>query len=102
MHQNGRGTPQDFNQSVMWYTKAANKGYSSAQLNLGLIHAIGTGVPQSNKQAYVWLSLAAVNGEDKTREARDVIASKLTSQQLAEAQQEAKGLFNLIEENKHK
>ncbi len=101
-HGVGLGVPQDYKKSVMWYAKAANQGYVIAQYKLGVIYEKGQGVPQDHKQAYVWYSLAASNGHGDAPKWRDIAASKLTPQQLAEAEQQAKVLFSQIEANKPK
>ena len=62
MHDNGRGVPQDFQQAVKWYTKAAEQGDASAQSNLGLSYFNGQGVPQDYKQAVTWFTKAAEQG----------------------------------------
>jgi len=46
----------------------------------------GKGVVPDLKQAYVWLSLTAAQEYEKTKELKDIIAGKLTPQQLTEAQ----------------
>ena len=51
----------------------------------------GEGVPQDYVQAHKWINLAAsrASGPDaeKYRKARDVVADKMTSDQIAKAQQ---------------
>jgi TPR repeat protein/uncharacterized RDD family membrane protein YckC len=89
MYANGVG--QDYTEALRWYQKAADQGYAPAQTNIGLMYRDGKGVTQSNALAYMWLSLA-VNGlppsenRNKIVAARDDLASKMTSQQIAEAQ----------------
>ncbi|WP_373874001.1 tetratricopeptide repeat protein, partial [Aeromonas caviae] len=63
MYYDGRGVPQDYKQSVMWFRKAAEQGDMDAQYNLGHMYHGGRGVPQDYKQAYAWASTAAANGE---------------------------------------
>lgn len=102
MYANGEGVPQDYKQALMWFSKAANQGDAAAQYNVGSINMDGLGMPQDHKHAYVWYSLAAANGYSDAPKWRDIAASKLTPQQLAEAQQQAKELFDKIEANKPK
>jgi len=92
--------PKDSKQAVSWYTKAANLGNPNAQLNLGRMYGKGDGVPQDIKQAYIWSALAATKGMDAHN--RDLAASKLSPQVLAQAQQETKALFDKIEANQPK
>jgi uncharacterized protein len=66
------------------------------------MYANGHGVLQDYKQTYVWYSLAATNGHSVASKWRDLVASELTPQQLSDAKQEAKVLFDKIEANKQK
>ena len=86
----GRGVPQDDAEAVRCYRLAGDQGNPSGQLNLGLMYATGRGVPQDYVQAYMWLSLSASRSSGETRDSaansRDRAASRLTPDQLAEAQ----------------
>jgi TPR repeat protein len=53
LSEDGHGTPQDYKQAVVWYTKAAEQGHASAQYNLGILSENGHGTPQDYKQAVV-------------------------------------------------
>jgi hypothetical protein len=92
----GVGVPQDFERAAKWYRRAADLGDAQAQYNLGLAYAKGEGVPQDNVAAHMWLNLAAAHflpTEAARRTAavnsRDAVASKMTPEQLAEAQKRA-------------
>ena len=87
--------PQDFAQAVIWYRKAADQESAAAQNNLGLMYENGRGVPQDYIRAHMWYNLAASGASDRrTREeavkARDAVATKMTSVQIAEAQRLAR------------
>ena len=81
----GRGVPQDYTEALKWYRRAADQGDADGQLNLGGMYYKGLGVPKDYVLAYMWLILAARQDANFV-EARDVIAEKLTPDQLAEAQ----------------
>jgi TPR repeat protein len=49
------------------------------------MYANGEGVPQDYVQAFVWFNLAA-SESDKAAQYRDLVASKMTPAQIAEAQ----------------
>ncbi len=73
----------------------ADDGIAHAQLSLGIAYALGRGVPYDLVQGYKWLSLAAsayTTGADRSRaiEARDLVATKMTSQEITEAQRLAR------------
>src|SRR5262249_38478304 len=93
MYSDGDGVPQDQTEAARWYHFAADAGYAQAQYNLALLYAAGQGVAQDNVAAYMWLNLAVANfpaSDSRNRtiaaKSREVAASKLTREQLAEAQ----------------
>jgi TPR repeat protein len=86
----GIGAPQDLAQAAAWYSSAAEQGYAAAQFSLGLMYANGRGVPQDLVRAHVWLNLAAGAQQPGARSERDLIAKKMTRQQIAEAIRQAR------------
>jgi hypothetical protein len=86
MYAIGNGVTQDYKQAAHWYEKAAEQGVAEAQYTLGFMYFDGQGVPQNFKLAYVWDSLAASQGHESATKNRDITATKLTPQQLSEAQ----------------
>ena len=95
----GHGVPQDSVQAVAWIRKAADQGLVGAQFNLGNAYRDGQGVPQDYVESHKWFNLAAsrmsaANQQQLTDararlESRDAVATLMTPQQLAEAQQRA-------------
>ena len=91
----GLGVPQDFAEALKWYRLAAGQGHAEAQFNLGVMYHTGKGVPQDYVEAHKWFNLSAARATNKdTREnaagARDSVASKMTPDQIAEAQKLAR------------
>ena len=88
----GRGVPQDYAEAMKRYRLAADQGDAPAQYNLGLSYAKGEVGEPDNVTAYVWFNLAAARFpvSDLRRSAaaanRDLVASKMTPDQIAEAQ----------------
>src|SRR6185436_15150504 len=78
------GGLHNFKEAAKWFRKAAERGYVDSQLNLGGLYANGQGVPRDYVQAYLWLNLAAVHS-DTAASTRDVIAAKMSPQQIAQA-----------------
>ena len=74
--------------------QAAEQGHSAAQHMMGLMCYQGQRVPQDYVEAHMWLELAAsrASGDDQKRyaDARDLVAKKMTPQQIAEAQRRAR------------
>ena len=75
---------------VAWLL-AAEQGHALAQNNLGVMYSTGTGVPENNVRAYVWFSVATAQGD--AREGRDIVAERLTPEQLARGQDMATRCF---------
>lgn len=50
------------NKAVYWYTKAAEQGHNTAQLNLGWCHLNGKGTPVNHAEALKWYLKAAEQG----------------------------------------
>ena len=50
------------------------------------MYANGQGVPQDYVQAQKWFNLGATSGDAKAVKNRDIVASKMTPAQIAEAQ----------------
>jgi TPR repeat protein len=90
MYDSGRGVAQDYAEAVKWYRRAAEQGDAGAQHNLGLMYDKGRGVAQDYVQAHKWLNFAATKGDSWSVMARDLLASKMTPQQIAEAQRLAR------------
>ena len=93
MYTNGRGVPENDVEAVRWFRLAAEQGYARAQFRLGLMYGFGSGVPQNNIRAYVWYSVAAAQGLEVARSNRDIIADRLTPEQLARGQDMATRCF---------
>lgn len=89
-YDNGQGVVQDYAEAVHWYKLAAAQGFVTAQINLGVKYAQGQGVLQNNVQAHMWFNIAAVSGEKMAVKNRDIAASKMTTEQIAQAQKLAK------------
>lgn len=96
MYSKGQGVPQDYGEAMRWTQKAAEQGEASAQYNLGLMYYRGEGVPQDYIRAYAWVNLAAANNSENA-EFRDKVSDKMTTQQIALAQELSGKLQNKIE-----
>jgi TPR repeat protein len=73
----------NFELSWKWFCLAANQGYRKAQYAVGNFYRSGLGpVTQDPIKAYVWYNLAGDAGNARSK---DKLASKMTSNQIAEA-----------------
>jgi TPR repeat protein len=63
MYNNGsQAALTDYAEAMKWYSKSADQGQASAQVNLGLMYAEGEGVPQNEAEAAKWYRRAAEQG----------------------------------------
>ena len=97
MYEGGWGVRKDYAEAIKWYRLAAEQGYAPAQSDLGLSYKHGRGVPQDYVQAHMWFNLAASRApaseagvRDMAIKGRDIVASKMTPEQIAEAQKLAR------------
>ena len=87
--------PQDEAEAVRWFRLAAEQGHADAQFALAVGFAEGLGASQDDVQAYLWYTVAYVTyraGEEREMavEYRDVVAERMTPEQIAEAQRLAR------------
>ena len=90
-YRTGAGVPQDDTEAVRWFRLAAEQGHADAQFALAVGFAEGLGVSQDDVQAYLWYTVAYVTyqtGDEREMavEYRDVVAERMTPEQIAEAQ----------------
>ena len=94
MYANGEGVIQNYTEAVKWYRAAAEQGSASAQWLLGYMYNWGNGVIQDFTLAHMWFNISASFGLDSAASARNIIASEMTSEQIAEAQALARQCIN--------
>ena len=80
----------DYTTALQIFRQFADQGDANAQYNLGLMVDSGWGVTQDYVQAHMWYNLAAAQGEKLARKWRDILAEKMTPEQIAEAQRLAR------------
>jgi TPR repeat protein len=59
----GQGVPQDLDEAVNWFRKAAEQGNSRAQFTLGFCYQHGYGIEQDSEEAVNWFRKAAKQGD---------------------------------------
>ena len=90
----GLGCAQDYFEAIRWHRLAARGGHLRAQSNLGFMYGTGRGVPQDFVHAYAWYNLAAAAGEEHGRDNREVVAARMTPNQIERAQDLSRELFD--------
>jgi predicted Ser/Thr protein kinase/predicted membrane protein len=87
----GQSVAQDDKEAARWFRLAADQGVGMAASVLAELYAKGRGVPQDLVEAYKWLAVAGGQIEpNRVTVTLGDLASKLTPDQLAEAQRRAK------------
>ena len=90
MYEGGLGVAQDYAAAAKWLQLAAAQGHAWAQSNLSSMYLNGQGVAQDYVLAYMWISLSAASGDATEASLRDLVARKMTPQQIAQAQKMAR------------
>jgi TPR repeat protein len=83
----GIGVPQNYSEAVKWFRLAAAQGNDDAHAKLGVAYYRGDGAIQDNAQAYLWFSLAAKLGRGGLDNIISFLATKLTSEEMADTRQ---------------
>jgi TPR repeat protein len=63
LYYHGNGVPQDPDEAVKWFRRAADQDDATAQFHLGVMFSKGEGVPQDNAEAADWFRRAANLGD---------------------------------------
>ena len=84
MYLKGQAVPQDDAEALRWFQSAAEQGHDPSQAMLGAIYEHSE---RDYVQAHVWYSLAAARGNEPATKDRDLLAEKMTPDQIAESQQ---------------
>jgi TPR repeat protein len=74
--------------------QAAKQGNPRAHYNLGLMYGRGQGVSQDLIRAHMWFNIAAATGVQEGAANREIAASNMTPQQIADAQRMARECVN--------
>lgn len=97
MYDTGQGVPEDHEEAMQWYRKAAEQGHDQAQDALAGGYIEGKGVPRDYVRAYAWLCQPTVVTNLLRRSRMQYLESKMTPDQLSQAQTLAGELQQRIE-----
>ena len=78
------------------YARWSEQGLAEAQLGLGILYEQGWGVPEDYVLAYAWYNLASAQGNEQARDIKDDLRTRMTPDQIAQAQEMSATLFDLI------
>jgi TPR repeat protein len=90
MYERGHGVIQDYKEAFRWHSLAARQGVAEAQYSVGRMYGLGYGVLQDDTKAHMWFNIAAISGDKASAKGRDIAASKMTQQQVEQAQRMAR------------
>ncbi|WP_240538768.1 SEL1-like repeat protein [Halomonas sp. SH5A2] len=82
---------QQYREAIQEFRELARGEDADAQYMLGRMYEAGNGTPQNFIEAHKWYNLAASRGHRHAADARNAVAERMTTQQIAEAQQAARG-----------
>jgi hypothetical protein len=85
----GQGVEQDYAEAGVWFRKASEQSIPQAQYKLGTLYMQGQGLPRDFEQAYAWFKVAAAHNHALATQALNDTRSKLTAEELAEAEKAA-------------
>lgn len=85
LYEAGLGAPRNDRQAAHWYRTAAERGHVIARLNIGDFYSRGRGVDLDRVKAWYWLDLAASAGSTWAQNRRDVVAARMTPDQIRQA-----------------
>ena len=86
MYKLGEGVPQNYIKAIQWFQMSTESRSSRAMMLLGLMYLEGNGVIQNYIKAHMWCNLAAAHGDTSAHRLRDQVASYMTNDQIAKAQ----------------
>jgi len=72
------------------FVELAEAGSSACQYYLGVMFLEGKGALQDFSQGHMWLNIASSRGHDKARKQLEKITQRMSAEQVAEAQKEAR------------
>jgi putative methionine-R-sulfoxide reductase with GAF domain len=85
----GSGVPQDDQEALRWFSKAAEQDDPAAQGMLGAYYWAGRGMPADLVKAYFWSILAEAGGDEASKSRVALLASRLNHRQILYAEQQA-------------
>jgi TPR repeat protein len=89
MYAHGEGLQPDPTEGARWCRIAAERGDRRSQFRMSHLYLHGQGVDQDAVEALYWAELAARQGHKGALAKRDVLAARMTAQQIADVRHRA-------------
>nr|WP_321442566.1 tetratricopeptide repeat protein [uncultured Cohaesibacter sp.] len=93
LYYNGTVVVQDFGKAETWLKQAAQAGDETAMINLGHMASNGFGMAANPVTAYAYYAAASAKGSNYAETLRNKIAAKLSVDQQASGEQQAKSIL---------
>lgn len=81
----GKYIEPNYQRAIHWFKQASMLAHVEAQVRLGYIYFEGLGVPVNFLQSYIIFKIAGINGSDEAMDQADIVAEKMTIQELQQA-----------------
>lgn len=101
LYQTGQGTPRNYVKAADLYLKAAKEGHIDAAFNYSTLSRLGVGVHRNMADAYAWAVIAARHGASDLVAYRDVLAIKITPEELAAGSGIAEKILEAFTQHEH-
>lgn len=94
MQATGRGTPVDYDASMLNYRRAAAAGSEHAMQGVGILFALGQGVERDLVEAMAWFTVAALEGSEAGEANAEQMMKSLDDAQMKTAAGRAEELIS--------
>jgi len=90
MYYIGNVIPQNYDEAAKWFRMAAEQANPEAMFRYGCMLYYGRGVERELVSAHMWFNLAAAAEFKAADDYREMVAEKMTPQEISEAQKLAR------------
>ena len=95
LYRDGDLGESDPERAAYWFRRSAENGYAFAMYSLALLYRDGEGVTRDDIEAHKWFNLAStLNFDPKAAFQRDLIARRMSEEDVAEAERRAQEWLN--------
>lgn len=95
LYRDGDAGEADKKRAAYWFRRSAENGYAFAMYSLAILYRDGDGVGRNDVEAHMWFDLAStLNFDPKSVFQRDLVARRMNSEQVAEAERRAQEWIN--------
>ena len=100
MNEDGEAKPEDETKALEWNFKSAQSRHIESPNYIGILYENGDGKPEDDIAAYAWWLIGINRGDEAPRNNMELLAEKLTPEQLTKAKELAVKLEGEMEAQK--